>query len=77
METGWNSFRDWQLISRGGCRSDLAEQERDLQPEAFHRQEKTTKKKRLTKTLPVSAGGAIILLIITFRRLLLFVASVR
>lgn len=46
---GWSSFRDWQVISRGGCRSDPTEQERDLQPGDFHRQEKETHKEEKVK----------------------------
>ena len=49
LETGWSSFDDWQVISGGECSSDPTEQERDLQPEAFHRQEEETNKEEKVK----------------------------
>lgn len=49
--TGWSSFCDWQVISRGGCWVDPTKQEHDLQPKVFHREEKETNEEKVKENI--------------------------
>lgn len=74
LETGWSSFCDGQVISRGGCRSDPRGVTSNTEP-FTNRRRRQIKKKRQKKTWPDSPDGVVVLLKMTFRRIFSFVAA--